>query len=156
MKTAALLRAVIGCLALVPAPPVNAADVTLTGTVLDSCTLNLSSAGLLVLSPDYTQLSSEAVGGAPATLTVASTGAFPTLTFGAPTLSSFPAGWTDTSTKEIRYTALVAPALAYTSNQTSRTLTTNADTFTLHGRVTNSGGFATGTYILRTVVTCSH
>lgn len=155
MRLSFNVRALLASALAIAASPADATDVTFTGNVLNSCTLTLSTPGTLALSSDYGQLSSEAAGGAPATLVVLSTGTFPTVTFGAPALSSAPAGWTDNATKEIRYTALLATPQAYTSSQTSRTLTASTDTFTLHGRVTSSNGFAVGTYVLRTVATCS-
>lgn len=132
--------------------PAFAVNVTLSGSVINSCVLTLSSPGSLTLSNDGTTLGSAQTGGSAAVLTVAAAGSAPTLTFAAPTLTSGAA--TSGAVTEVAYNASGSGAnQAYTTNQT--TASSNLiDTFTVNARVTRSAGFASGTYSVTTVVTC--
>lgn len=135
------------------AAPAAAEQVTLSGTLINSCTLSLSVPGALAAASDGKMLSSETAGGLPATMALVAIGGAPTLTFAAPGVSG-PSGSTSGATTQIRYTSLQGANQAYTSSQSSRVAGALLDTFTIHGRVTNDAGFAAGTYTLTTVVTC--
>ena len=142
-------------LPLAAAQPAAAADVNLNANLLSSCTLSLSSAGVMAPSATGTVLSSEQSGGSPATLTLIAVGVLPTIDFSAPSLTTSPGGWSASRTDEIRYTSIRGANQAYTSSASSFSETGLIDTFTVHSRVTSADGFAAGNYTLTTVVTCS-
>jgi hypothetical protein len=77
------------------------------------------------------------------------------MTFASPSLTASPSGWVASHTDEIRYTSTRGANQAYTASSSNYALTGLIDTFTLHGRVTSSEGFAAGNYTLRSVATCS-
>lgn len=137
------------------ASPALAADVNLSAVLSDSCVLTLGSGGVMTPASSGTVIGSEQSGGSAAVLTVVAIGAFPTIAFSAPSLTTSPPGWTGSPTNEIRYTSTGGANQAYTALASERTATTLNDTFTIHGRVTNTTGFAAGTYNLRSVATCS-
>ena len=75
-------------------PAAQAATVSLSGLVVNSCVLSVPTTGLLVVESTGTTLRSDAgVGARPASLTVVAVGASPTLTFAAP-LATAPSGAT--------------------------------------------------------------
>jgi hypothetical protein len=133
--------------------PADAANVTLSGLLVDSCTLSLATPGALAASADGATLGSEQSGGTAATLTLIAIGGAPVVQFSAPSLSS-PVGWSASPTTAIRYTSVGGANQAYTSGASSRQETGLIDSFTIHGRVTSGGGFAAGTYTVTTVATC--
>ena len=90
-----------------------------------------------------------------AQLTQVAIGSQPTLTFAAPSLTASPAGWTASHTDSIRYTSTGGADQTYTSSQSTVTSGGMTDTFTVHGKVDSTAGFAAGAYTLTTVVTCS-
>ena len=141
-------------LAALSAPAV-ATDVNLAATLVNSCVLTLNSVGVMTPASSGTVISSEESGGSAAALSVVAIGAFPTISFSAPSLTTSPAGWTGTPTNAIRYTSTSGANQAYTSSTSSASLSALGDSFTIHGRVTSSTGFAAGNYNLRTVATCS-
>lgn len=142
--------AVISCILTTPA---GAANVSLSGLVVNACILTVGTPGVLAPASSGLRLGSEETGGLPATLTVVATGTAPTLSFAAPTLSA-PAG-SSGSTTEIRYNASGSGASqAYTSSA-SAAAAHLLDTFTVNARVSNSSGFSSGLYTASTVVTCS-
>ena len=146
----------LGLLTLaVTATPAQAVNVTLSASLTSSCTLTLTSAGTMTAASSGTQLSSETSGGSAATMNMVAVGTAPTVSFAAPDLSASPAGWSGSPTLEIRYTSTGGASQAYTSSASSHAETGLLDAFTVNGRVTNSSGFAAGTYTLRTVATCS-
>ncbi|MEQ7872387.1 hypothetical protein ABDK56_00055 [Sphingomonas sp. ASV193] len=150
------MRTIFICAALLSATPaVAGTNVTLSGTLTSSCTLTLSAGGTLAVAPSGTVLSSESAGGTAATLTMTAVGSNPTVTFAAPDLAASPSGWSGTPTLEVKYTSTGGANQAYTSAQSSYAENRLLDTFTVHGRITDSAGFAAGTYTLRTVATCS-
>lgn len=151
-KSSYLAVAASGVAALLAASPAQAVNVTLSGNVLSQCVLSLSTAGTLAPSIDGKRLSSSEAGGLAATLTVLGTGATPTLTFGAPTLSA-PGGSTG-GTTEIAYSSLSGANQNYTSSQTVAT-SALIDTFSINARVSKDTGFAAGTHTVTTVVTCA-
>lgn len=147
------------CLALVLAAPLaspaRATDVNLTATLVNSCVLSLGTTGVMTVSSNGTQISSENSGGTAATLGLVAIGSVPTISFSAPSLTSSPAGWGASPTVEVKYTSLGGASQAYTSSGSSAPLAALTDSFTIHGRVTSTTGFAAGSYNLRTVATCS-
>lgn len=133
--------------------PVNAADVTFTGIVTNSCVLNLSTAGVLAPTTDGTTLATETGGGAAAVLVVVAVGTAPTLNFSAPTVTT-PNGFSGTAIATVRYTSTGGANQAHTSAPTTVRTGGLLDTFTVNSRVSGPAGFASGTYGVRTVVTC--
>ncbi len=144
---------IVSCAAIALPAPAIAADVVFTGTLINSCVLNLTSPGVLAASSDGNTLSSENVGGVPAVLAVVAVGTNPTLSYTAPTLQS-PATYSGTPVTAIRYQALGGASQPYTSNASSMTAGSLLDTVTINSRVTTNRGFASGTYTVRTTVTC--
>lgn len=141
--------------AALAAAPATAANVDFSATLVNSCTLSLGTSGTMTTSTDGLTLGSEQSGGSAATFTLVAIGTSPTVNFAAPSLISSPAGWSASPTLAIRYTSTGGANQAYTSTSSSATLSGLSDSFTVHGRVSSSTGFAAGTYTLRTVVTCS-
>lgn len=154
MRGAPAFIVMIVGLAAFPAP-VAAVDVNLGATLVNSCVLTLNSAGVMTPASSGTAISSEESGGSAAALGVVAIGTFPTINFSAPSLTTSPAGWTGTPTNAIRYTSTGGASQTYTSSASSAPLAVLSDSFTIHGRVTSSTGFAAGNYNLRTVATCS-
>ena len=135
--------------------PAAAAEVNLGATLVNSCVLTLNSSGVMTPTSSGTRIGSDESGGGAATLGVIAIGAFPTISFGAPAMTTYPAGWTGTPTTEVSYTSSGGANQAFTSGSSSASLSALTDSFTIHGRVTSSTGFAAGSYNLRTVATCS-
>ena len=133
----------------------DAATISFSGTVLDSCVLAVSTPGVLGTSSTGTRIGSEETGGGAAVMTVVATGATPTIQFAAPSLATSPAGLAGTPTVSLRYTSLRGASQAYTSSASSYTLSGGLlDTVTANARADNSPGFAAGNYSITTVVTC--
>jgi len=138
--------------------PALAANVTFTGTLSGVCTLAVPTNGTLGLSPNGDVLGS-ATGGTPATVTIVSVGSN-TVTVNPPTWNSQPAGYVASGeVLEVAYSGLGGLSLI---NQAYTNLTTNFGILALplsslivNARVTNSHGFAAGTYQMQVVVTCS-
>lgn len=133
--------------------PAQAADVVFTGTLANSCVLNLSTPGVLGQASDGTTLTSETGTGVAAIMAVTAVGTRPTLSVGAPTLTA-PAAFTGSANTAIRYQALSGATQAYTSSATSFLAGALLDTITFNARVQSANGFASGTYTVRTTVTC--
>ena len=133
--------------------PARAGDVVFTGSLLNSCVLNVSTPGVLGASTDGQTLSSELGTGTAAVLAVVAVGAAPTLSFTAPTVTT-PAAHTGTTTAAIRFQALGGATQAYTSSASSMTGGPLLDTVTINSRIQASGGFKSGTYTVKTTVTC--
>jgi hypothetical protein len=128
-------------------------NLDLSGTITNSCSLTPHS-GTLALSSSGLILGSEQSGGSPATLDVSAIGTVPSVTFGTPSLTSSPASYSGSPTVAIKYTSANGGAdQGYTSSETSGA-STRSDTFTVHGKVTDSGGFDGGDYTMTTVATC--
>lgn len=138
-------------LALILAAPAEAVPVTLSGTIINSCTLTVNTPGVLVLSASGTTLGSSP-GGTAASLSVVAAGSAPTLTFGAPTLTS--GASTTGATTEIAYTSTSGANQDYTASQTTRAASL-IDSFSVHARVTRDAGFGSGSYTVTTLVTCA-
>jgi hypothetical protein len=135
------------------ATPAAAADVVFTGTLANSCVLNLSTPGVLGQTSDGTTLTSETGTGAAAMMTVTAVGTRPTLSVAAPTLTT-PAAYTGSAATTIRYQAVSGATQPYTAGASSFTSATLLDTITFNARVQSPTGFASGTYTVRTTVTC--
>lgn len=140
-----------GLLCTVPAA--QAADVVFTGTLANSCVLNLSTPGVLGQASDGTTLTSETGTGVAAIMAVVAVGTRPTLSIGAPTLTA-PAAFNGSATTAIRYQALSGATQGYTSSATSFLGGALLDTITFNARVQSASGFASGAYTVRTTVTC--
>jgi hypothetical protein len=150
-----IVLATVAATALFAATGAQAADntVTFTGTLVNSCILNLSTPGLLAAGSDGTSLSSESVGGLSAVMAVTAIGTKPTLTFAAPSLTA-PNGIEGSPVTSIRWNSLSGKAQAYTSGASTATGVSLIDTFTVNSKVENTAGFPSGNYTVRTVVTC--
>jgi hypothetical protein len=149
------IRGLAALISISAAGPGIAANVTLNATLLSSCTLTLSTPGTMTASTDGTMIGSEQSGGSAASMTLVAIGTLPTITLAAPSLTTSPGGWSASHTDEIRYTSTRGASQAYTSSSSNYGETGLTDTFTVHGRVTSTNGFAAGNYTLTTVVTCS-
>lgn len=129
-----------------------------------ACTINLPTPGTLRNSMSNTVLGSQVNGSTPATVTMI----LPvlqgvTVQVSPPSMAQSPGGYNAAAeTREVAYTAAVI-GLIQLANQPYTTTTTGFSTgilgsvtltMTLHNRVTNSNGFAPGTYTTRTIVTC--
>lgn len=153
-KILAGLAVGIGC-----AGPARADSINFSGSVLDSCTLQLASAGTLAMSQDGTTMGSEEGSGQPAHLTILSTGSH-TISVAAPSLTTSPSGYDPTSQRlEVAYqglTLLAGVSQAYTTSPTSFSVSALAlSTLALNNRIVNPKGFAAGAYATQTVVTCN-
>lgn len=141
-------------LLLAPAAPGGAAEVRLTGNLLSSCVLSLTTPGqLAAAAADPTVFGSEQAGGLAATMTVVAIGASPTVAFTAPTVDA-PGGFSPTAQAQIRYTSLGGSNQAYTSSASSSSTVRLLDTFTINARIVSTEGFQSGTYTVRTMATC--
>lgn len=129
----------------------DAASVTFTGSVTNTCVINLTLPGTLGLASSGTTLSSEEAGGSNAIMAVIATGSAPVLQFSAPALAG---PTTSGTTKMISYTSLSGTTQAYTADASSITLSRLLDTVTVKARATNADGFASGTYTISSTVTC--
>lgn len=137
------------------ASPALAANVNLNANLVNSCVLSVGTNGVMTASSTGIQIGSENNGGSAAALSLVAIGSSPTVTFGVPSLSISPNGWSGSPTVAIRYTSTAGANQGYTSSQTTRTSGPLSETFTVHGKVDNADGFASGNYTLTTVVTCS-
>lgn len=149
-------RSLFAGVALAVAVPAGAqTNVTLSANLVNSCTLALSTGGTMRANTAGTQIGSENAGGTAATMTMVAIGGSPTLAFGAPSLTTSPAGWSATPTVSIKYSSLGGASQGYTSSSSTTGTLPLADTFTVHGKVDSATGFAAGNYVVTTVVTCS-
>lgn len=124
------------------------------------CTLALGTNGTLALSADGTILGSQEGLGVAGTFTVVSIGSN-TISVSAPTrVSAPPPGYNSASEQiEVAYwgaSGLSAISQGYTSSTTGFGVgTIGVSLLTVHNRIVNPNGFASGSYTTRTVVTCS-
>lgn len=149
LTTTALLTTAL----LAASTPARAADVVFTGALINSCVLNLSTPGVLGQSSDGSTLTSETGTGVAAIMAVVAVGSRPTLNVSAPTLTT-PAAFDGSAVTSIRYQALSGTTQPYTQSATSFTAGALLDTLTFNARVQSATGFASGTYTVRTTVTC--
>lgn len=133
--------------------PASAAEIRLTGNLLSSCVLSLSTPGQLAAGSDPTIFGSEQSGGGAATMTVVAIGATPTVEFTAPEIQA-PNGFSLTAQAQIRYTSLGGSNQAYTAGASQSSQVRLLDTFTIHARIISTEGYAAGNYTVRTVATC--
>lgn len=142
--------AALATLAAASAAP--ATDVNLAGVVVNACIMS-STPGILGAETDGRTLSSQGSGGTAATLVVTATGGLPSLTFSAPTATT-PAGFSGSATPAISYSSSGGILQPFTSALSSQTLNGLLETVTVQGRISSTNGFASGTYNVRTTVTC--
>lgn len=136
--------------------PAHAVPVTMNGLIVPSCVLTVSTGGLLGVSSDGgRQIGSELTGGSAAVLAIVATGAAPTITVGAPTMSLKPAAYAGSPAVSVRYTSTGGANQAYTSSNSSYTSTNVlGDTLTINMKAVDNDGFVAGSYQLQTNVTC--
>lgn len=145
---------------LLTSVPAYAVNVDFDGTVSTQCSISLSTNGTLALSSDGTVLGSEESGGIAGAVLILSIGAN-TVDVDAPSrISSDPSGYNPSGeTLEVKYVGaggLIGINQDYTSLATDFPVANiPLSLLTIHNRLTNSNGFAAGTYTTRTVVTCS-
>ena len=139
-----------------PSVPADAVPVTMNGLIVPSCVLTVSTGGLLGVSSDGgRQLSSELTGGSAAVLSIVATGAAPTITVGAPTMSLKPGAYAGSAAISVRYSSPGGANQAYTSAVSSYTSTNVlGDTLTINMKAVDNDGFVAGSYQLQTNVTC--
>ena len=125
----------------------------MAGVVANSCVLVLNTSGVLAASPDGTTLASDVTGGSPASLNVTALGTAPTINFSAPALIT-PTGFSGTPVTSYRFQSTRGTSKPYTTVASSQPGTALLETFTVHGRVTNTTGFAEGQYRITTTATC--
>jgi hypothetical protein len=146
------------CLCVAATPAAAQSNVDFTGTVATICALSLPTNGTLGLNPAGNVLSSEY--GLAGSVTVLSIGSN-NLAVDAPIWQvPPPAGYNATGEALlVSYSGaagLSAVNQAFTASDTSVPIgTLAAAVLTVNNRVTNSNGFAEGTYTTRTVVTCT-
>lgn len=134
-------------------PAAQAATVSLSGVVVNSCVLSVPTTGLLVIDTNGTTLRSDTgVGARAASLTVVAVGASPTLTFAAPQATA-PLGATP-DTVQYSYSASGSGANRAFASTGSTAPSNLIDTFTINGRMDRVAGFPSGTYGMTVEVTC--
>ena len=140
------------------AAPLSAAQaqiVRFDGLIVASCTLVLSTPGVLGTNTAGTEIGSEQTGGVAATLGVVALGGAPTVQFTAPTMSIKPVAYTGTPTVSLKYSSTGGANQTYTSSASEYTSTNPlTDTVTLHAKAVDSGGLVAGSYRLQTTATC--
>ncbi len=146
------MRLLILLPALASAAPALCADVNFAGIVVNACILT-PSAGTLGPEGDGRTLSSQGLGGAPATLAVVATGGIPSLTFSAP-VATTPAGYGGSAAPAISYSSSGGILQALTASSSTKALNGLLDLITVQGRIVSSNGFPSGSYGVRTTVTC--
>ena len=133
----------------------QAVDVTFTGLVVDTCTIALTTPGVMLLSNDGTILGSDQGLGVPATVTVVSIGTN-TLSLAEPTLLTYPAGYTPGGeTLEIAYTGLASHPLFSEMGLSFNVGLLSLSELFVDLKMTNPDGFVQGAYTAKTVLTCS-
>lgn len=128
-----------------------------------ACSLALGTGGTLALSGDATRLASTEPGGIAATFTVLNLSlTAATVTVSAPQWVGYPAGFNVGAAQlAVAYTGsgvLGGVSQGYTGGNTQFNvpgLLSLAVLITVNNRISSAGGFASGTYSTRTVVTCS-
>jgi hypothetical protein len=133
----------------------QAVDVTFTGLVVDTCTIALTTPGVMLLSNDGTILGSDQGLGVPATVTVVSIGTN-TIGLAEPTLLTYPAGYTPGGeTLEIAYTGLASHPLFSEMGLSFNVGLLSLSELFVDLKMTNPDGFVQGAYTAKTVLTCS-
>lgn len=134
------------------ATPANA-DTISFGATLDVACIFVVTDGTLAPNADYTSLSSENTGGSAAQVVLTALGGTPMVSFSTPNVSG--SGDVSGVTPQVRYTSLDGANQAYTSAASSSSASDLADTYTVHAKIEDAGGFDAGDYTVTTVVTCS-
>ncbi len=132
--------------------PSFAEDLTISGSITNSCVLAVSSAGELTLSSDGTRMASDEAGGSAANMTVVATGSLPTITFTAPTLTG-PSGASG-AVMGIAYTSASGAIQTMTAVETVSNVTELLDSYTVDGEINMPEGFPAGDYTITTIATC--
>lgn len=149
LRVAAVLTAAF-CLPAKAAP----LDVTFTGVVLDTCTVAVTTPGVMVLSTDGTILGSDQGIGVPATVTVLSIGTN-TVELSEPTLETYPPEYTPgDETLQISTSGLASNVFTSLGLDFVVGLLPITDLF-VDLKMTNPDGFAQGIYTAKSVLTCS-
>ena len=152
--------AVITVAGMLPCAPAGALDITFSGTVANTCTLAVSTPGILALSSDGTTLGSNQPGGLAAMVTVISIGSN-TITVGAPSRTAQPSGYDGSGEQvEVAYSGVsglsgIDQDWGTDSSSFTVGMLVSATALTVHNRITNTSGFAQGSYQTKTVLTCS-
>jgi hypothetical protein len=130
-------------------------DVTFTGIVVDTCTIAVTTPGIMMLSGDGTILGSDQGLGVPATVTVLSIGSN-NISLSAPVLETHPVGYTPGGeTVEMNYSGFAShPAFSSLGLDFDIGLLSLSSLF-VNLRVSDAAGFTQGTYTAKTVLTCS-
>jgi hypothetical protein len=146
--------------AAVISAPAKGLDVTFSGVVANTCSLALSTPGILALSSDGTKLGSDQIGGLGAIVLVVSIGSN-TITVGTPAWTSQPSGYANSGEQmQVSYSGAsglssINQGWGTTSTSFTVGMLVSATALTVHNRITNAAGFAQGTYQTKTVLTCS-
>jgi hypothetical protein len=146
------------CALAMVGPALAQTNVDFTGTVTATCALSLPSNGTLALNSTGDVLGSQVGLGTPGTVTVLSIGSN-NLDIDDPVLFASPVAYNTTGqVLEVAYSGasgLAAVDQPYTSSDTSVAVgTIAASLLTVNNRITNTNGFAPGSYTTRTVITC--
>ena len=121
----------------------------------DTCTIAISTPGVMMLSGDGTILGSDQALGVPATVTVLSIGSN-NIALSAPTLETYPAGYTPGGeTVEMNYTGLASHPVFTTLGLNFDIGLLSLSELFVNLKVTDASGFTQGTYTAKTVLTCS-
>jgi hypothetical protein len=141
------------------ATPASAADndtVNFSGSLSDNCSV-VASPGTLGAAADNLSLSTEESGGSAASLSVTSVGTLPEVDFAAPAYGLTTGSYTGTPTAAIKYAGTnAASQTSYTSSSSVSQLTGNSASYVINGRLSDSGGFLTGTYTMSVLATCGY
>ena len=138
-----------------PLSSAHAQVVNFDGLITASCTLVVSTPGVLGTNATGTEIGSEQTGGVAATLAVTALGGAPTVQFTAPSMPTKPVAYTGTPTISLKYSSVGGANQAYTTGASQYTSTNPlADTVTLHAKAVDSAGLVAGSYRLRTTATC--
>lgn len=135
--------------------PASALDVVFTGLVVDTCSLAIATPGIMTLGSSGTVLGSDQPLGVPATVNIVSLGSN-RISLAAPTLESHPAAYTSgAGVLSMNYTGLANHPLFSTLGLDFVIGLLPLTSLLVNVKITDAGGFAQGTYIAKTVLTCS-
>lgn len=148
--------AAVAAALLMTEPAEAQTDVTFEGSVTASCTLSVTTPGVLGVSTNSgTEIGTEQPGGTAAVLSVSATAGTPTISFTAPSMSVKPTGYAGTPTVSMKYSSPGGANQPYTSGASQYTSTNElGDTVTLNAKAADAAGFPAGTYRLQTTATC--
>ena len=148
-----LSLAVAGALAC--PSPAPALDVTFTGLVVDTCTIALTTPGVMSLSGSGTILATDNGGLAvPATVSVVSIG-LNTISLSPPTLETYPPSYNPAGQTLQLSTSGLLNNLFTALGISGLIGLIPATNLLIDMRITNPNGFKQGTYVAKTVLTCS-